>query len=185
MNMSLRSSLLQSGAVALRGRASKMFDRHGILLGGILIFAYYLWSTLDWFKTSHLQRSFEEYFFQFDSVIMLWLLLFVGSKLHAHRKAERERGRRAILENERQTMRLELLDEVTTLLTDSVNNPLAIISLSASSIRERFGSDAEIIQTLDRIEGALKNLRDLLADFHRYQTKKILKTSAIVSPVST
>ncbi len=158
-----------------------ILDRYGIVIAGVFIFSYYLWTALDMFATSHPRKSFQGYFFQFDSLILLWLLLVAGLKLHEYRKKqnnENERHRMIALEYERQKMQLNLLDDVTTLLTDAVNNPLAVISLSAGSIRERFRTDDEVLSFLDHIDGALKRMREVLADFHNYETKKIINSVA-------
>jgi signal transduction histidine kinase len=165
---------------SIRKKALAFFDKHGILLAGVLIFAYYLWSTLDVFASPSSSRSFTTYFFHFDSVILLWMLLFVGAKLYDHKKKqkeEQEKERQIVLEYERKKMQLDLLDEVSTLLSDAINNPLAIISLSAGSIRERFASDVEVIAFLDNIDGALKRMREVLYEFQNYQSKKIIKSS--------
>lgn len=158
-------------------RALSLLDKYGIVIAGVVIFAYYLWSALDMYTTPHSRRSFQGYFFQFDSLILLWLLLVAGMKLYDYRKkqeAEQENHRRIAIEYERQRMQLGLLDDVTTLLTDAINNPLAVISLSAGSIRERFASDDEILTYLDRIDGALRRMREVLTDFHNYEAKKIM-----------
>ena len=162
-----------------------VLDKYGIVLAGVFIFGYYLWTALDLFTISQSRKSFQGYFFQFDSLILLWLLLVAGMKLHEFRKkqsAEHEHHRKIALEYERQRMQLGLLDDVTTHLTDAVNNPLTIISLSAGSIRERFASDDPVLGCLDRIDGALKRMREVLADFHNYETKKIINTSPALSP---
>jgi signal transduction histidine kinase len=125
------------------------------------------------------QRDVKEYIFHFDSLILLWLLLFVGWKFYQHKKKEKEdleKGRRIALEVERQKMRLDLLDEVTALLSDGVNNPLAVISVSAESIRTRFAADREVMAFLDVIDGSLKRMREVLVDFQSYHTKKIIKS---------
>jgi signal transduction histidine kinase len=154
-----------------------ILDKYGLVLSGVFIFAYYLWTVLDMYASPHSRRSFQGYFFQFDSLILLWLLLVAGFKLQQYKrkqKEEEDNHRRVALEYELQKMQLNLLDDVTTLLTDAINNPLAVISLSAGSIRERFASDDEILGFLDRIEGALKRMREVLTDFHKYETKKIM-----------
>jgi len=161
----------------MQNRIQHIFDKYGIVIAGLVIFLYYLWSALDMFQSSHERRTIQGFVFQFDSLILLWLLLLTGMKLHSLRKkqqAEQERFREIALEHEVQKMRLNLLDDVTSLLTDAIHNPLAVISISAGSIRERFASDNEIIGSLDRIEGALKRLREVLTEFHKYETKKIL-----------
>lgn len=158
-------------------RISDILDKYGIVIAGVIIFAYYLWATLDWFGTSIGRRGFQGYFFQFDSLILLWLLLVAGMKLHQYRKKEKEENenlRRIALEHELQKMRAKLLDDVTTMLSDAINNPLAVISLSTGSIRERFSSDIEIMAFVDRIEGALKRMQEVLTQFQHYQSRQIL-----------
>lgn len=164
----------------IRQKSFRLLDRYGIVLAGILIFGYYLWAALDLFSSSNPRRGFQGYFFQFSSVVLLWGLLFVGAKLYDYKKKQREEHeshRKIALEFERQKMQVDLLDEVTTLMSDAINNPLAVISLSASSIRRRFESDDEVVSFLDRIDGALKRMREVLAEFHSYQTKRIIKSS--------
>jgi signal transduction histidine kinase len=164
----------------IRSKVLSFLDKNGIVLAGVLIFAYYLWSTLDVFASPSGQRSFTTYFFHFDSVLLLWMLLFVGAKLYDHKKKlkeEQERERQIVFEYERKRMQLDLLDEVSTLLSDAINNPLAIISLSAGSIRERFASDVEVIAFLDNIDGALNRMREVLYEFQNYQSKKIIKSA--------
>jgi signal transduction histidine kinase len=163
---------------SLHKRILGILDRYGIVLAGLLIFAYYLWSAIDLFKSADRIKGFDGYFFQFDTLIVLWLLLVVLAKLHEYKKKQKEEletNRKIALEHEKQKMRLELLDDVSAHLTDAINNPLSIISLSAGSLRERFTSDHEIVSFLDRIEGALRRLREVLVDFQRFQTRKIVR----------
>lgn len=172
---------------SVREKAYRVLDRYGVLLAGILIFAYYLWSALDMFTSPDRPRSLQGYFFRFDSVIMLWLLLYMGVKLYDHKKKQKineENSRKIILEHEWQKRQFEMLDEVTTVVSDAINNPLAVISVSAGSIRERFKSDSEILDFLDRIDGALKRMHEVLNGFQNYQTKKILKSAAHLSSPS-
>ena len=163
----------------LRPGIYRTLEKYGLVLAGIVIFAYYLWSTIDLFATYKVHRDSKEYFFHFDSLILLWLLLFIGWKFYQHKKKEKEerdQSRRIALEVERQKMRLDLLDEVTALLSDTVNNPLALISVSAESIRTRFAADRDVLAFLDVIDGALKRMREVLTDFHTYHMKKIIKS---------
>ena len=163
----------------LRSKVYKILEKQGILLSGILIFAYYLWAALDLFASSIPRRGFQGYFFQFSSVILLWGLLFLAAKLFEYKKKqkqEQENNVRIVQEYERRKMQLDLLDEVSEILHDTVNNPLAIITISASSIRDRFCQDSEILAYLDSIDGALKRVREVLANFESYQTRKIVKS---------
>jgi len=161
-----------------RTKTHGLLERYGILLAGIFIFAYYLWVATDLFTNPNARRDFSGYFLQFSSVVLLWGLVYLGAKLFDYKKKqkeEQERNRAIVREYERRKMQLELLDEVSALLNDTVNNPLAIISLSASSIRERFEPDSEVLAYLDSIDGALGRVREVLANFKSYQTTKIVK----------
>lgn len=168
----------------LRRKAKGILERQGIVLAGILIFAYYLWAAIDLFSSPYPRRGFQGYFFQFSSVILLWGLLYLGSRLYEYKKKQRlehEKNQRIVQEYERRKMQLEVLDEVSAILYDTVNNPLTIISISSSSIRERFAPDSEILAYVDSIDGALKRVRDVLANFEAYQTKKIMRSVQDIS----
>ncbi len=161
-----------------RTKAQGLNERYGALLAGILILAYYLWAAIDLFMNPNARRDFTGYFFQFGSVVMLWGIVFLGAKVFDYKKKqkeEQERNRAIAQEYERRKMQLEVLDEVSLLLNDTVNNPLAVISLSASTIRSRFEPDGEILAYLDRIDGALARVREVLANFKAHQTTKIVK----------
>jgi hypothetical protein len=165
---------------SIREKAYRIVDKYGIFLAGIVIFGYYLWTAIDLFTGSNQRFSFQGYLFRFDSVVMLWLLLYVAVKLFEHKKRqkrEQEENRRRLFEYEWQKRQLEMLDEVTTIVSDSINNPLAIISVSTSSIRQKFTTDPEILAFLDSIDGALKRMNEVLHGFQNYQTKKILKSA--------
>jgi signal transduction histidine kinase len=165
---------------------ARILGRYGILLAGLFIFAYYLWSTLNLFESAQPKKDFQGYLLQFDTLIVLWLLLVAVSKVHEYRKKERERdeqNQRIVVEHEKQKMRLQMLDDVTAHLTDAINNPLSIIAISAGSLRERFTADRDVASFLDRIEGALRRLKEVLTDFQSNQTRKIMKsTDQLVEP---
>jgi hypothetical protein len=168
-----------SSRAMIQSRASSIWEKYGILLAGIFIFAYYLWAAINLFGSPNPRRDFQGYFFQFSSVVLLWGLAFLGAKLFEYmkkQKEEQEKNQTLVQEYEHRRMQLELLDEVSTMLNDTVNNPLAIISVSASSIRERFQPDDPVLVYLDSIDGALKRVQEVLADFKSHQTKKIVNS---------
>ena len=172
----------------IRPKVYNFLEKYGIVVAGVVIFLYYLWAAIDLFTDPNARRDFTGYFFQFSSVVLLWGLVYLGAKLFDYqrrRKEEQEKNNSIIQEFERRKMQLDLLDEVSELLNDTVNNPLSVISISASSIRERFEPDAEIRAYLDSIDGALRRMREVLADFKSYQTTKIVQSlQAIPSPKS-
>ncbi len=162
-----------------RSQAESILERYGILLSGIVIFLFYLWVAIDLIANPNARRDFSGYFLQFSSVVMLWGLVCLGAKLFDYKKRqkeEEERNRTIVREYERGKMQLELLDEVSTLLNDTVNNPLSVISLSASSIRERFSPDSEILTYLDSIDAALRRAQEVLTSVRSYKTTKIVKS---------
>lgn len=161
----------------IRAKTGGVLEKYGVLLAGVLIFAYYLWVAIDHFMNPHARRDFPGSFFQFSSVILLWGLTFLGAKLFEYKKKQKEEAEKnAVLvqEYERRRMQLELLDEMSEVLNDTVNNPLAVISISSASIRDRFQPDDEVLAYLDSIDGALKRVAEVLADFKSYQTSKIV-----------
>lgn len=161
----------------LKSMVKRIWEHYGIFLAGITIFAYYLWAAIDLFGSPNPRRGFQGYFFQFSSVVLLWGLTYLGAKLFEYvkkQKEEQERNETLVQEYEYRRMQLELLDEVSTILNDTVNNPLAVISVSSSSIRERFQSADPVLAYLDNIDGALKRVQEVLSDFKSYQTKKIV-----------
>ncbi len=163
----------------IKTRVYSILEKQGVLLAGILIFAYYLWAAIDLFGNANPQRGFQGYFFQFSSVVLLWGLVYLGSKLFDYKKKQQEEQQnnaRLIQEYERRKMQLDMLDEVTHSMNDAINNPLSTITISSSSIRKRFSPDTEILAYLDSIDGALKRLREVLSDFQSHQTKKIVRS---------
>ncbi len=160
-----------------RRNARGFLERYGVTIAGIVIFLYYLGATLDLFLYPHARRDFLGYFFQFSSVVLLWGLVCLAARILEYRRKQREeqeKNRALLQEYERRKMQLEVLDEMSDLLNDTVNNPLAVISLSASSIRERFEPDSEMLNYLDSIDSALKRVREVLADFKSYHATKIV-----------
>lgn len=157
---------------------TKIFDRFSILVVGLVIYAYYLFTSLPMITHRQSGRGFLEYVFQFDSLIILWVLAFVWFQMQKYRqkhKEEEKEKEKIIQAYERQRIEVDVVDEITTVLNDAVNNPLAIISLSSSSIREKFAADRDILDYLDRIDGALKRIADIINDFKAHQITKIVK----------
>lgn len=161
----------------IRVKTHSVVEKYGVLMAGVFIFAYYLWVAIDHFLNPHARRDFQGYFFQFSSVVLLWGLTFLGAKVLEYKrkqKEEAERNAAIAQEYERRKMQLELLEEMSELLNDTINNPLAIISLSTSSIRERFQPDDEVLAYLDSIDGGLTRIREVLSNFKTHQTSKII-----------
>ena len=116
---------------------------------------------------------------------MLWIVAAVVVQLQKYRrglKEEEEFKKSIIQEHERERVQLHLLDEITRDLNDTISNPLSIISVSTDSLREKFTNDKEVADYLDRIEAAMKRIRDVISDFKTYQTKKIVQSKPSYFP---
>jgi len=82
-----------------------------------------------------------------------------------------------VKEFEHQRLELATLDDVTDLLNDRINNPLSMISLSTSSIRERISGDHTLAVEIDQIETALKRVQEVMMGLQSYHARKIVKLS--------
>jgi signal transduction histidine kinase len=163
----------------------RFLDRYSIIVAAVVIYGYYLLTSIDLLQTPTQKRGFLDYFLQFDSLILLWIIAVVVIQLQKYRKErkEEEEYRRKIeLEFERQRIHLQLLDEITTLLQDNVNNPLAIISITTHTIRRKFETDDEMVQWLDRIDGSMQKIHATINDIKAYQTQKIVQGAAVPRP---
>jgi signal transduction histidine kinase len=87
-------------------------------------------------------------------------------------------------EFERQQLHLQVLDEVTALLQDNVNNPLAVISVTSHSIRRKFEGDEEILASLDRIDASLQRIHTTINDIKAYQTQRIVQDSTVLDKLT-
>ena len=161
-------------------RSIGFLDRYSILVAAVVIYGYYLLTSIDLIKHSEAKRGFLDYVMQFDSLILLWVIAAVIIQLQKYRKERRDQEeyrQKVQLEFERQRIHLQLLDEITALLQDNVNNPLAVISITSHTIRRKFEADEEIIVWLDRIDASLQRVHATINDIKAYQTEKIVKGS--------
>ena len=157
-----------------------ILERYSILVAAVVIYGYYLLTSIDLIKHSEAKRGFLDYVMQFDSLILLWVIAAVVIQLQKYRKERREQDEyrnKIQMEFERQRIHLQLLDEITSLLQDNVNNPLAVISITSHTIRRKFEADEEILVWLDRIDASLQRVHATINDIKSYQTEKIVKGS--------
>ena len=158
-----------------------LFDKYPILFTGVVIYLYYLATSLDLFKHSTEKHSFFDYIFQFDSLFFLWLAALAYVQLRKARTSLTEERRREhkieriLLE---QHISQELIDDLTKLLQDNVNNPLAVISLTSQELRRKFEQDVDILRWLDRIDGSLARISNTIRDVQAYESKKLLELTA-------
>ena len=154
--------------------------KYPVVVAGIIIYLYYLATTVDFLGHAGEKRTFWEYIVQFDSLIFLWiasaaLIQLQSAKKSAKQEEESRRGVERLLD--RQEIHSGLLKDIMMLLQDNVNNPLAIISTTTQEIRRKFNNDAEIMRWLDRIEGAMTRIHHTIRDLEAYEARKLLDAS--------
>ena len=154
--------------------------KYPVVVAGIVIYLYYLVTTVDFLGHAGGKRTFWEYIVQYDSLIFLWIASAALIQLQSARKAQKqEEESRHSVERllDRQEIYSGLLKDIMMLLQDNVNNPLAIISTTTQEIRRKFNNDAEILRWLDRIDGAMTRIHNTIRDLEAYEARKLLDTS--------
>jgi signal transduction histidine kinase len=158
--------------------ARGFLEKYFILVAAVVIYGYYLLTSINLIEHSNIQKGFLDYVLQFDSLILMWVIAAVFVQLQKFRKErnEQEAYRQKIQhEFERRRIHLQVLDEITALLQDNVNNPLAVISITSQTIRRKFEHDDEILGWLDRIDASLQRVHATINDIKAYQTQKIVQ----------
>lgn len=155
-------------------------EKYPVILAALVIYLYYLLTSFNFFTHHSEKQSFLDYVMQFDSLFFLWLAAAAFLQLQKTRKSnvqeqERRRGVERIMD--RQQMYSTLIKDITMLLQDNVNNPLAIISVTTQEIRRRFESDKEILRWLDRIDGAMQRIHNTIRDLQAYEAQKLIEAT--------
>ena len=162
-------------------RMRSLAEKYPVVLAAIVIYAYYLLTSINFFKHQTEKQSFLDYVMQFDSLFFLWLAAAAFLQLQKMRKShDKEQDQRRTMERvlDRQQIYGTLIKDITSLLQDNVNNPLAIISVTTQEIRRRFESDKEILRWLDRIDGAMQRIHNTIRDLQAYEAQKLLESTA-------
>jgi signal transduction histidine kinase len=155
-------------------------DKYSIIVSGVVIYLYFLLSSFNYLRSRESMTGFFDFILQFDSMILLWVIAVVVIQLQKYRKQTREQEeyrQKVQLEFDRQRTKLQVLDEITSLLQDNINNPLAIISVSSQTLHRKHEGDSETIGWLDRIDAALQRVHSTINDIKAYQAQKIVQES--------
>ncbi|MER3524613.1 MAG: hypothetical protein C4326_11275 [Ignavibacteria bacterium] len=153
-------------------------DKYSIIVAGVVIYLYFLLSSFNYLRSRESMTGFLDFILQFDSMILLWVIAAVVIQLQKYRKQMREQEeyrQKVQLEFDRQRTKLQVVDEITSLLQDNINNPLAIISISAQDLHRKHEGDAETNGWLDRINAALQRVHTTINDIKAYQTQKMVQ----------
>lgn len=155
-------------------------DRYSIIVSGVVVYLYFLLSSFNYLRSTESARGFFDFVLQFDSMILLWVIAVVVIQLQKYRKQTREQEeyrQKVQLEFDRQRTKLQVLDEMTSLLQDNINNPLAIISVSSQNLHRKHEQDGDTVAWLDRIDTALQRVHTTINDIKAYKTQKIVQES--------
>jgi len=155
-------------------------EKYPVIIAAVVIYLYYLLASVNLFRRSDVNRTFLDYVMEFDSLFFLWLAAAALLQVQKIRKAykKEEEGRRNIERVlDRQQIYSALVNDITMLLQDNVNNPLAVISVTTQEIRRRFETDAEIVRFLDRIDGAMKRIHNTIRDIQSYEAQKLVEST--------
>lgn len=157
-----------------------LFEKYPVWISAVVIYLYYLLNSFNFFKHTKEMHSFLDYVLEWDSVFFLWIAAAALLQIQKLRKAHKEeQHNRHAVERvlDKQRMYGQLVADITSMLQDNVNNPLAVISITTQEIRRRFESDAEIMRWLDRIDGAMQRIHHTIRDLQTYEAQKLLETS--------
>lgn len=155
-------------------------EKYPVVISAVVIYLYYLLASVNLFRRSDINRTFLDYVMEFDSLFFLWLAaaaLLQVQKIRKAYKKEEESRRNIERALDRQQIYSTFVNDITMLLQDNVNNPLAVISVTTQEIRRRFETDAEIVRFLDRIDGAMRRIHNTIRDIQSYEAQKLVEST--------
>ncbi len=143
------------------------------------IYAYYLFTTLNFFKKSELAHlSLFDFVLQYDSLIWMWLVVYVVSRAQTMKQKyeANDSARKEILsEVEKSSIASAVLRNVIGLLQDSINNPLAVIGSTIDEIRKRTAADPHLSRQFDQIEASLQRIHNAIKDVQVHESTELLE----------
>ncbi len=152
-------------------------NKYPLIIAGVVIYAYYLLTSVNFFQNHASKKSFIDYVLQFDSLFFMWIAIAAYMQIQKLRKETHDNTIRNFqLEKqlEIQQIHTKVVNEISALLQDNVNNPLAVISITTKEIRRKFETDAEIIRWLDRIDSSMQRIHNTIRDIQLYETQKLI-----------
>ena len=171
MNLLFRSVWRQIRAIV---------DKYPVIVAAVVIYLFADLLIMNVFRHSGERRGTLDYVTEFGSLFFLWLASAALIQMQKMRKSyQQEQERRHNIERvlDRQQIYNQLVNDITNLLQDNVNNPLAIIAVTTQEIRRKFEKDDEILHWLDRIEGAMQRIHHTIRDLQAYEAQKLIESS--------
>ena len=154
-------------------------SKYPIVFSVLGIYGYYLFTTLDFFKKSEVTHlTLIDFIFQYDSLIWMWLVVYVVSRSQAlKQKYESAASNKTniVTEVEKSAIASAVLQNVIHLLQDTINNPLAIIANTAEEVRKQVPSDSHLNRQFDLIESSLQRIHNAIKDVEVYESTRLLE----------
>ena len=157
-----------------------ILNNYPVVVAAVAIYGYYLFTSINLFAHIKEKKSLFDYIVQFDSLIWMWLAVAALLQIQKYRKRQLEETEEKQLyrrELERQKIQNELLNDITSLLQDNINNPLTIISLRVQELRRRIGNDREMMGWMESIEGAMRRIQQTVRDLKAYELQRMVDAS--------
>lgn len=157
-----------------------IIEKYPVVLAALVIYVYYLITSVNFFSHHAEKKNFVDYIMQFDSLFFLWIsaaALLQVQKLRKTQKGDEERRRGLERVLDRQQIYSQLVNDITALLQDNVNNPLAVISVTTQEMRRKFDQDTEVRRWLDRIDGAMHRIHHTIRDLQAYESQKMMEST--------
>ena len=158
-----------------------LIETYPVIVAGILIYLYYLLASVNLFRHQSEHQTWLDYIMDYDSLFFMWLASVALVQIQKVRKSYKvEQDRRIETEKIllRQQIYSQLVNDITLLLQDNVNNPLAVIAVTTQEMRKRFETDSEVLRAFDRIEGAMQRIQNTIRDIQVYEAQKMMDSSA-------
>jgi hypothetical protein len=163
-------------------------DKYSILVSALVIYSYFLFTSINLMEHAKTKKSFFDFVLQFDSLLLMWVIAFVVVQLQKYRKMLAEQGssQKAVqIEMERQRSQLRLLDEVTVLFQESINKPINVVSKTTQNLRRRIVEDHEARTLVDHIDFAMARVSAAVNDVKTYETQRIVAESPVMTQVES
>jgi signal transduction histidine kinase len=157
-----------------------LYEKYPVVFAAVVIYFYYLLTSFNFFSHHKERQSFLDYIMEWDSLFFLWIAaaaLMQIQKLRKSQAAAEEQSRTMERVLDKQQIYSALVNDITSMLQDSVNNPLALISVTTQEMRRRFETDPEIMRWLDRIDGAMQRIHHSVRDLQAYEAQKLIESS--------
>lgn len=154
-------------------------NKYPIVFSVMGIYAYYLFTTLNFFKKSAVAHlSLFDFILQYDSLIWMWLVVYVVARAQAMKQkyeSDESNKKQILSEVEKSSVASVVLHNVIRLLQDTINNPLAVIGSTIEELRKHNSSDPHLSRQFDQIEASLQRIHNAIKNVQVYESTELLE----------